>query len=530
MEGGDKVILHPFILAKLHERMNHGPLTFSLKGPSMKRKTHVGVLEFSSPDPTIACVGYVPWLWWCMCLSDAASTARFVPQWVMDNLKVTDGTQVQFRLVRLPKAKYVKLKPADYRLVESMADPRSALEHALRSYTAVTQGDNILVRHQGKDHLLKVVEVRPASACSVVGCDVEVDFEKPERGSPETTYSLLVPGRPRAGMSVASDRYSYFTFVSTEPRGVSFTVTASSGDPDVYVSCVHTKPSRARHEWQNTSASKHKEVRIDITDSRFPAADTSGRRVFYVAVHGYGCSATFDASVEVLHASSHDGSSTPPADSGGRVLGGVDVQVAASGAGAGVGAGAGSGDVGSGGGEAAVDAPVPPGYERCGVCGELAPSARMLMHAAFCERNNAKCKVCSEVRPRRQRCNSQACFTDAMRQVVLRRDIESGAHNHCDQCQAVVPQADIDAGVHWHCPECKELVPRSDRAKHHDLRHSSVTCDDCGQSIPADVLSTHVEFECLHRKVECKFCHMRVLAKEHTEHEVCAMCGGGDVG
>lgn len=54
MEGGDKVILHPFILAKLHERMNHGPLTFSLKGPSMKRKTHVGVLEFSSPDPTIA--------------------------------------------------------------------------------------------------------------------------------------------------------------------------------------------------------------------------------------------------------------------------------------------------------------------------------------------------------------------------------------------------------------------------------------------------------------------------------------------
>ena len=465
-----------------------------------------------------------------MCLSDATSTARYVPQWVMDNLKVTDGTQVQFRLVRLPKAKYVKLKPADYRLVESMADPRSALEHALRSYTAVTQGDNILVRHQGKDHLLKVVEVRPASACSVVGCDVEVDFEKPERGSPETTYSLLVPGRPRAGMSVASDRYSYFTFVSTEPRGVSFTVTASSGDPDVYVSCVHTKPSRARHEWQNTSASKHKEVRIDITDSRFPAADTSGRRVFYVAVHGYGCSATFDASVEVLHASSHDGSSTPPADSGGRVLGGVDVQVAASGAGAGVGAGAGSGDVGSGGGEAAVDAPVPPGYERCGVCGELAPSARMLMHAAFCERNNAKCKVCSEVRPRRQRCNSQACFTDAMRQVVLRRDIESGAHNHCDQCQAVVPQADIDAGVHWHCPECKELVPRSDRAKHHDLRHSSVTCDDCGQSIPADVLSTHVEFECLHRKVECKFCHMRVLAKEHTEHEVCAMCGGGDVG
>ena len=173
---------------------------------------------------------------------------------------------------------------------------------------------------------------------------------------------------------------------------------------------------------------------------------------------------------------------------------------------------------------------MPPGYERCGVCGELAPSARMLMHAAFCERNNAKCKVCSEVRPRRQRCNSQACFTDAMRQVVLRRDIESGAHNHCDQCQAVVPQADIDAGVHWHCPECKELVPRSDRAKHHDLRHSSVTCDDCGQSIPADVLSTHVEFECLHRKVECKFCHMRVLAKEHTEHEVCAMCGGGDVG
>lgn len=67
----------------------------------------------------------------------------------MNNLLVDDGAKVQFRLVQLPKAKYIKVQPADFGLVESMHDPKAALEHALRSFTAVTKGDTLLVQHHG---------------------------------------------------------------------------------------------------------------------------------------------------------------------------------------------------------------------------------------------------------------------------------------------------------------------------------------------------------------------------------------------
>lgn len=87
-----------------------------------------------------------------------------------------------------------------------------------------------------------------------------------------------------------------------------------------------------------------------------------------------------------------------------------------------------------------------------------------------------------------------------MRQVVRRREMESGEH--------------------WHCPECRELVAPADKAKHRDLRHTDVVCEECGARVAADVLATHTQYECLHRKMECKYCHMKVLAKDHADHVV----------
>jgi len=84
----------------------------------------------------------------------------------------------------------------------------------------------------------------------------------------------------------------------------------------------------------------------------------------------------------------------------------------------------------------------------------------------------------------------------------------------------VVRKRDLDEDIHWHCPECRELVAPAERAKHRDLRHAQVPCDQCGALLSADVMTTHVNFDCTHRKMECKWCHMHVLAMEHEEHEV----------
>ncbi len=70
----------------------------------------------------------------------------------MDNLGMQEGQFAQFRLTKLPKAKYLKVKPVDFRLVEAMVDPRVALEHALRGFTTVTKGDCLALQHHGVLH------------------------------------------------------------------------------------------------------------------------------------------------------------------------------------------------------------------------------------------------------------------------------------------------------------------------------------------------------------------------------------------
>jgi len=255
----------------------------------------------------------------------------------------------------------------------------------------------------GEGHYLKVVEVRPDFACSLVGADVTVDFVEPSGGKPQTTYTLLDSG-VSTSITLGAGDADYFTFISRDGRGVRVSAVTSYGDVNMYVSCKHTKPSRSRFEWSNTSSKADKSVDIAARDPHFPDADTSGRRVYYIALVGYAPS----SSVTVAVTGSLEGpTDAPSSDGDGVVLGSV-----ATNAGAGAGSGAGGSGAGAGAqhqGDTAAstesDHSVPAGYARCETCNELVPVMRIVMHSAFCQRNNAKCDVCKQVTWLSAECN-----------------------------------------------------------------------------------------------------------------------------
>lgn len=111
------------------------------------------MLEFSSEDPTIA----------------------YMPRWVMNNLLLDDGMQVNFKLVTLPTVQTPRVRlcthqpdadtrptpphswqvtsitfqPYDYALVEAMTTPKQIMEHALRGFTTITMGDDIVITYLG---------------------------------------------------------------------------------------------------------------------------------------------------------------------------------------------------------------------------------------------------------------------------------------------------------------------------------------------------------------------------------------------
>jgi hypothetical protein len=166
LEQGDKVVLYGGLLRELHyalEEAGGAPLVFELTNESVgavKKRTHVGVLEFSGEEPNVA----------------------YLPAWVMHGLLVEDGSEVQFRLRSLPPIRSLRLRPTDAggAFLRAVSEPRLALEEALRSFTAVTEGDELVVHHNDIPYSFRIEEVLPANAskaCSLFESDCELFFE-----------------------------------------------------------------------------------------------------------------------------------------------------------------------------------------------------------------------------------------------------------------------------------------------------------------------------------------------------------------
>lgn len=251
---------------------------------------------------------------------------------------------------------------------------------------------------------MKVTQVKPNGACCIIGAQCEVDFDTPLGGAPSASYSVLRVGKA-VNAEVEAEECKYYTLVHRGATGLAFSLNVAAGDADMYISCTQTKPSRGDHAWSATLAAASKDVEVTPHDTKWPDADSDGRRVFYVAVVPYKGPATYTLNAGLAKTGAATLAGGAARHDGGMVVGSGDSVVLGGGAGGGAGA---SADVGSGGGEATATAAATTteqsapeethaGMAQCDVCQTWVPEARIVMHSAFCARNNTRCDVCGEV-------------------------------------------------------------------------------------------------------------------------------------
>lgn len=161
---GDKIFLPPSAFEQLARMVVEYPMLFEARNVRTGRKTHCGVLEFSSEE------GFC-----------------YMPFWMMQNLGLEEGHLISIKNVSLKKATFVKLRAQSVDFLE-VHNPRALLEVALRQFTCLTVGDVIRIPHAGRFFDLEIREVQPDGAASIIETDCNVDFEEP-LGYKESKYA-----------------------------------------------------------------------------------------------------------------------------------------------------------------------------------------------------------------------------------------------------------------------------------------------------------------------------------------------------
>ena len=139
-ERGDKILLPGSALHKL-TRLNQQSGVMLFKLEHNERVTHCGVLEFSAVE------GHM-----------------YIPFWMMANLCLEEGGVVNVSSVNLPKAEFTKIQPMETEFLR-LVNPKAVLEHELRHFTCLTQGDQITIQYAGDRYNIHIKELWPAAAC-----------------------------------------------------------------------------------------------------------------------------------------------------------------------------------------------------------------------------------------------------------------------------------------------------------------------------------------------------------------------------
>jgi ubiquitin fusion degradation protein 1 len=173
LQKGDKVLLPPSAFDTLVRLQVDYPMLFQLHSQN-GRHTHSGVLEFTAEE---GCV--------------------YIPFWMMQNLQIDEGALLTVQNISLPKATFCKLQPQSVDFLE-IGNPRAVLEHALRNFSCITEGDIIQIPYNDKNYSLKLCKVEPGTAACIIETDCNVDFEAP-LGYVEPDYSANKAGGSGGG-------------------------------------------------------------------------------------------------------------------------------------------------------------------------------------------------------------------------------------------------------------------------------------------------------------------------------------------
>lgn len=123
-----------------------------------------------------------------------------------------------------------------------------SLEYALRKFTALTQGDTILIHHGINNHALYVKSVQPVKfqppAVCVLDTSVSVEFEAAVEQEPESESVREMRVEEIQRGIIPANAHHYYRVKSTASMlALSIEATAVSGDPCLFVSTKVEKVS-----------------------------------------------------------------------------------------------------------------------------------------------------------------------------------------------------------------------------------------------------------------------------------------------
>lgn len=161
LQTGDRIIMPDSALERimLIEDVEF-PMLFEIKNPTSGRVSHCGVFEFTAVEGMV-----------------------FMPNWMVRNLKLREGDNVEIKKVNLPKGRYVKLRPhvMDFTAILDCDITRwkYVLEEKLKNFSCLSAGDTIMIKYFCQEFYIDVLETEPSSSVSIIDADCEVDFVPP---------------------------------------------------------------------------------------------------------------------------------------------------------------------------------------------------------------------------------------------------------------------------------------------------------------------------------------------------------------
>ena len=177
----DKVMLPPSAQGDLVYQGAHlsgGPQHFQLSAPDGSACTHAGVLSFTAAEGTIGLPPHI-----ARCLGSRRRQAGGEAAMAATDEAGYEGP-LHVRYVRLPKGTSCRLQPLKATFQRDVADIKEALEGLLATYSTLTVGDllvlNTTAGGEAVQHTLRVVELLPEDAVSVIETDLEVVLDVSE--------------------------------------------------------------------------------------------------------------------------------------------------------------------------------------------------------------------------------------------------------------------------------------------------------------------------------------------------------------
>uniref|UniRef100_A0A6A7FRM7 Ubiquitin fusion degradation protein 1 homolog n=1 Tax=Hirondellea gigas TaxID=1518452 RepID=A0A6A7FRM7_9CRUS len=97
---------------------------------------------------------------------------------MMRNLLLDEGDSVQVQSVSVPVATFSKFEPQNVEFLD-ISNPKAVLENALRNFACLTTDDVIAINYNDRIYEMRVLEVKPGNAVSIIECDMNVEFAAP---------------------------------------------------------------------------------------------------------------------------------------------------------------------------------------------------------------------------------------------------------------------------------------------------------------------------------------------------------------